>query len=443
MIRKISSSEYLKRYDNMTAEERAGYESRVGEWLSVDGQDLVRLSGTFEARLQNVLQVSAGWNDQECQAFVDGAVLLSALVGQTDTWLPEMLYVKSAKRAVKLMFELLWNVDAGHTDLTDHTDGNADGKPKEEPAEGTKSETQAVGGKAADKGLTKDSVRMQAGEAKGNAYTVETGGTASVSPDAKPTDTTQVNPEIRQVSVELPVPVRPKHIDQYVHLLPEKTQEHAAQVKDLLRELDETRRKMDLLMEDPTAKDTDREAWAKKATGIDNSLRKIYTELDAEWEKLVKEGRVVVDDLGNARVVATPENINGSGTSVSSVQTTPTHPSSGGEAAAEMTSEQKAKRRELRKWLVDTRRGNGDTREEHVRKWQENFKEFLAFEGNEAYEDDKVKAAAAHYGIDLKGIRSQESGEKEDEAKSSDQSNESNGLDQSNPTDSDGKETTD
>ena len=56
MIRKIQSSEYLKRYDDMTAAERAEYESRVGDWLSVDGQSLVKRCETFEARLQNVLQ---------------------------------------------------------------------------------------------------------------------------------------------------------------------------------------------------------------------------------------------------------------------------------------------------------------------------------------------------------------------------------------------------
>lgn len=372
MIRKISGTEYLKRYDNMTAEERAQYESRVGDWLSVDGQELVKLGGTFEARLQNVLQVSAGWNDRQCQAFEDGAVLLSALVGQFDTWLPDMLYVKSAKRAIRLMFELLWNVDAGHTDekahtdLTDHTD-------KKTP-------------KAADKGLTKDSVRMQAGAAKDNAYTVEAGGAASVFPDAKPTTVTS------------PVPARPKHIDQYVHLLPENTQEHAAQVQGLLRELDETRRKLDLLMDDKTAKDSDREAWAKKATAIDNKLRKIYDELDSEWDKLVKQGRVVVDDLGNARVAEAGVTLNDQNT-----QTDPT----GDELTSEQSRpEDKARRRELRKWLVDTRRGNGDTRDEHVKKWQENFKEFLAFEGDAAYGDEKIKAAAEHYGIDLASLKS-------------------------------------
>lgn len=39
------------------------------------------------------------------------------------------------------------------------------------------------------------------------------------------------------------------------------------------------------------------------------------------------------------------------------------------EVSAEMKSGQRARRRELRKWLVDTRRGNSDnTREEHIRK---------------------------------------------------------------------------
>lgn len=404
MIRKIQSSEYLKRYDNMAAAERAEYESRVGDWLSVDGQSLVKLGGTFDARLQNVLQVSAGWNDQECQAFEEGAVLLSALVGTMDTWLPDMLYVKSAKRAVKLMFEALWKVDA--EGLTPSPSPTGEG---------------SHGGKAADKGLAKDSVRMQAGEAKDNAYMVETGGAVSVSPDAKPTTATTAKP---------PVPARPKHIDQYVHLLPEKTQERAAQVKGLLRDLDDTRKKLDLLMEDPTAKDTDRESWAKLATNIDNRLRKIYDELDAEWEKLVKSGRVVVDDLGNARVVDLPE-------------TAADEDDDNAGDKQELSSEDKARRRSIRKWLVDTRRGNGDeeNRAEHVIKWHENFEELWKYDGDKVFEDEKVMAAAAHYGIDLKGVRSQETGGKEDEAKPSDQSNQSNGLDESNPTDSEGEET--
>lgn len=68
-----------------------------------------------------------------------------------------------------------------------------------------------------------------------------------------------------------------------------------------------------------------------------------------------------------------------------------------------MVNEQKDpnKRRQLRKWLVDTRRGNGDTRPEYVKKWKENFAAYLAIEGDAAYEDERIKAAAVHYGISL------------------------------------------
>ena len=128
--------------------------------------------------------------------------------------------------------------------------------------------------------------------------------------------------------------------------------------------------------------------WAKISTSIDNRLKSIYKELDSEWAKLVKSGRVTVDDLGNVRV--TPAD--NSQTDADSDATN---------EPAELTSEQKARRRDLRKWLVDTRRGNGDTREEHVKKWRENVKEFVGFDGDAAYEDEKIKAAAEHYGIKL------------------------------------------
>ena len=73
-----------------------------------------------------------------------------------------------------------------------------------------------------------------------------------------------------------------------------------------------------------------------------------------------------------------------------------------GVVPAEQKSKQRARRRELRKWLVDTRRGNSEkAREEHIRKWRENFKEFLTFEGDAAYQDVKILEAAKHYGIEL------------------------------------------
>ena len=66
----------------------------------------------------------------------------------------------------------------------------------------------------------------------------------------------------------------------------------------------------------------------------------------------------------------------------------------------ELTSEQKHRRRELRKFLVDTRRGNGKTREEHVKKWLEAWEEYITLEPEEAAMNDaKIAMAMIHYGI--------------------------------------------
>jgi hypothetical protein len=347
MVQKLQMSEYLNRYDNMTTGERRLYEKRVGEWLEKKAPVLAAKTEDFDARLQNVMQVSTGWNDQECQAFSDGAVLLSALIGTGETWLPDMLYVKAAKRAIMNMTELLRTKVVQPEEVQNAP--AADATPAKEPAKAELTDTGSF--RKAD-----DLCHIAGGDHEGEA----------------------------QVKA---APVRPKHIDQYVHLLPKKTQERAAQVKDLLQELDGARQKMSLLMDDPTAKSDDREAWAKKATSIDNKIRAIYGELDSEWDKLVRQGRVVVDDLGNARVLPAAEGEDGQAAE---------------EEATDLSSEQKARRRELRKWLVDTRRGNGDSRQEHVEKWKENFREFLSFDGEAAFQDQKLLEAAAHYGIDLK-----------------------------------------
>ena len=368
MVRKIEGSEYLKRYDNMEAQEREEYERRVGQWLTDYGQMLARRGEVFEASMQNVLQVSVGWNDQECQAFEEGVRLLSALTSHAETWLPDMLYVKSAKRAIKRMVEVLWNMEAELTPPSE-VPGNPD-VPSMEGEPISEDQARKIGEKY---GISPAPFRDGVGD--GDIAGRDNDGEVQVKTGAEAT-------------VAL-VPPRPKHIDQYVHLLPKKTQEHAALVQGLYRELDEARQKMELLMNDETANAADREVWAKKATKCDNTLRKILDELDAEWAKLVKAGRVVVDDLGMARVAA------------ADTEEEPEEP-------AELTSEQKARRRELRKWLTDTRRGNGAGRDERVKQWKVNFKEYLTLEGNKAFEDEKIKEAIAHYGIDVEVLKAAE-----------------------------------
>ena len=367
MIRKISSSDYLKRLDNMNGEERQAYRERVGKWLQ-DKKTLAVMLRSVEpnAQLQNVPQCSTGWNDAECQAFDEGAVLLTAVIHQAETWLPDMLYVKAAKRCIRRMHEILKGVcESEAMDIAE----------KEGKKAADKRGQNGTGSKSAEHEQTRPEVKLAEKEEPAEIKpavktTIKMGGANTAAPDAKSTTVTELQP------------VRPKHIDQYVHLLPQKTQERAAQVKDLLRELDETREKMRLLMEDKTASAADREAWAKKATSIDNKIRKIYDELDAEWNKLVKSGRVVVDDLGNAHVTEAAE----------------TEPQ-------ELTSEQRKQRKALRKWLTDTRYGNGATREDYVKRWQENFKKFLEYDGEAAYKDEKILAAAKHYGIEINKLK--------------------------------------
>ena len=368
MIKKISTNDYLKRLDNMNGEERQAYLERVGKWLcSNAAQRLVRHMGDPGAQLQNVMVCSMGWNDKECEAFDEGVQLLTAVVHSEDTWLPDMLYVKAAKRVIRRMVEILKRVcqeaamdiavkEFKHAERKD----TANRKPKEESAEGTTIATQAVGeGSQSARDLSPDRTELK--------------------------------------------PVRPKHIDQYVHLLPEKTQERAAQVKDLLRDLDASREKMRLLMDDETASAADREAWAKKVTSIDNKIRKIYDELDREWDKLVKEGRVVLDDLGNARVVESVEMSGDRSLAEQSGESAlpGSSPLTSPDRLTELTSEQRKQRKALRKWLTDTRYGNGATREDYVKRWQENFRKFLEYDGEEAYKDEKILAAAKHYGIVL------------------------------------------
>ena len=353
MIIKIKPEEYLKRYDNSSAGERSAYESRVGEWLRNGAPLLMNRASVFDAKLQSAVAMSAGWNDPECRAFEEGALLLSALMGRCDTWLPDMLYVKAAARCIKKMCTLLGEVVANAQPET-----TQDGTARQEAQEEGRQAPFRHQPDGDHKG------EIQDGHKTGAAVTPLTGAA---------------------------IPARPTHIDQYVHLLPKKTQERAANYGPLMRELDEMREKQRLLMDADGVGAKDREAVAKRIVAIDKELGTIRKELDAGWQALVESGRVVVDDLGMARILP--------GADTEDAEDTP---------ATELTSEQKARRRNLRKWLVDTRRGNGNVRDKHVAEWKEYFLEFAALDGDKAYEDGKVTEAAAHYGIDLAALRTKQ-----------------------------------
>ena len=365
MVQKIQIGEYGKKYWNMTAAERQTYQDRVGQWLRSDGRMLLERADDFGSRLQNVMGVSVSWNDNECAAFEDGARLLSVLVGVSETWLPELLYAKSARRAIRQMVKCL---------------------KKGVPAEKERSEER---GERREKEPTP---ALQKEEKRGERKE-----------ERKPTPALPKGwgeKREEQTSPErvLPLPVRPKHIDQYVHLLPKKTQERAGQVRELLRDLDVARENARKLMD--AGEQGDKVAqWAKKATSLDDKVRSIYKELDAEWEKLVKSGRVTVDVFGNASVAPDGKP---SGTVATDGAPSGTVAE---QEKPELTTEQKHRRRELRKWLIDTRRGaEGKARERRIEQWKVNIKEYLTLEPIEAaLKDEKIVAAAGHFGISLSG----------------------------------------
>lgn len=342
MIKKINATEYLKRYDNMSAAERSDYEKRVGEWRAAGVSLLMQKTTDPNASLQNVFQVSIMWNDEECSIFEEGVRLLSAQIAVAETRLPDVFYAISAKRSIKRMCEVLEGVLNTQNNPGNLNNPNTPAAP-EKPRRGRPRK------------------------------------------DAPPSTASGQSSMVNDQCSMNEVPSRPKHIDQYVHLLPKKTQERASMVQGLYRELDQLRERECLLMNADNVNPADREAVAKAIVSADNRLGDILRELDTEWAKLVKEGRVVVDDLGNARVIDhLPLTID---------QEQP---------GTELTSEQKARRRELRKWLSDIRRGNGATREEHVKKWRENFCEFRSLSGDTSLA--KIQEAAAHYGIQLDSL---------------------------------------
>ena len=410
MIRKILVRDYLKGYGNMSAEERRAFVGRVGEWLTSDGARLLAMTDRPMAKSQNLVTISTRWTAEDCRAVTDGIMLMSALVGVADTWLPTQIYMKSAYRAVRQVYIILNSLVGvgvkGKANGLNVTINPITGAPM------PKTNNAATGQRGAAAPYNQEPKRAAgAGAGKPQALPSSVGATACPGSKRQGGDAiaTQQTKNEQQSTGTSPtshlspltsemVPARPKHIDQYVHLLPKATQERAAEYGDLMRQLGEARDNMQLLMDDDHASAKSREQWAKQATKIDKQIRALREELDREWEKVAESGRVVIDDLGMAHLVSTSQcdaALNEGGTSADG---------EGGEREpVELTSEQRKRRRDLRKWLIDLRRGKeGKDRERRIEQWRVNWQEYLTLEPREkALEDEKILEAAKHFGIDL------------------------------------------
>lgn len=349
LITKLESQHYLKRFDNMDLEEKRSYLERVRSWEGGDRALLLPRADESAADFRNVMACATAWSDAEVKAWNEGVVLVTALVCLVeDGWLPDKIYIKSARRSIRFITRALDRISRQYSGVD--AVGDEEGQRTIYSGQGAVN-TQGVTGAFAE-------VKRRHAEAFVAAMDSGKAGDAGV----------------RQLWTE-----RPKHLDQYIHLLPERTQRKAAGVKELFLQLDMARENARKLAEDPHHAAADVQHWAAEATRTDNKIRAIFKEVDEEWAKVVKSGRVVVDDLGNARVVN-----NGQGTM------------SDGQSSEQAENKANAERVAwLRKWIIDTRKGKSP---KHDEKWMEYYKEMVALGGMEAVTISVVNAAE-YYGL--------------------------------------------
>lgn len=276
-------------------------------------------------------QVCGGWTTDAQNAFNEGVRLLTPFVGVADTWLPTMIYTKAAKRSIYRMINIL-------TYCLPRLGATPKPAPEAAPT------PQPCSRK-----------------------------------DAEPQSHTTA--QLQQVSMDLNLAVpRPKHIDQYIHLLPKETQKRAAGYGQLAKDLGTARSNMRLLLDDSKATVTERERWAKTAVALDKKIGDLRKELDTEWSKLTTQKRVSVDVFGVAHIL---DDMNKESESIHKVsvqrnrkgEQLPITSKKKSDLHKQYTEEERAARiKYLQKWLRDPRPA---ATPEHKKKWQSNAKELM------------------------------------------------------------------
>lgn len=398
MIRQIQANEYMKRVASMTEAERLILVKRVGEWLETAPKLLQSCANAPLARMQNVMQMGGEWNDAEQDAFMEGVRLLTPFMAIADTWLPTMIYTKAARRCILNMIEVLRD-NVGKLRVVPQSVPDRVPSPKPEKTQAKNPQIQfspkpALPFKPTTSTQPTDKPKNKVGRPPKMTREEEEKALYPnlFAPNAnKSTNDTTSSPVIP----------RPKHIDQYVYLLPERTQIRAAQYGPLMRELEQARSNMKLLIDDPHAKPSERERWAKTAVKVDNQIAAIRRELDAGWANLVETGRVVVDDMGMAHIldpktgqIADPKPVVTAPTD--DAHEKPKEQPKPKEKPKPLTPEEKAKRISyLQKWLRDPR---ATATEERKKQWEENAHELLHLGGTLS---DAMVKAGEHYGAKI------------------------------------------
>ena len=403
MIHKLTGNEYLKRVGSMDAAEKQRLAKRIGEWLGKAAPMLLPKASEPLARMQSVMQLGGEWDEDTQTAFNDGARMLSAFMGVTDTWLPDMLYTKSAKRAILLMHDILQSNVGKLMEVPKSVEllqkSRKSGSPE---VQSNEKADDRVGEKPVTPKRKKVAPKRKDIATDGNlsspngkAATTETA--PKTAPAKEPVKSTAVNNELKTLDPKAFVP-RPKHISQYIYLLPKDTQERASHYADLMQDLGTARTNMRLLMDDDKSTDTERARWAKMAVRLDERIAALRRELDDEWNKVVATGRVVVDVLGMAHLVDENGKVSDPKPAVTlpasdKKGTSRSHHKKKYDPGKGMTDEERAKRISyLQKWLRDPRPENTP---DHKKQWELFAKELIALGGNVT---KSIVRAGEHYG---------------------------------------------
>ena len=376
----------MKRVASMTEAERLALVKRVGEWLETAPKLLQPCADAPLARMQNVMQVGGRWNDAEQAAFMEGVRLLTPFMAVADTWLPTMIYSKAARRCILNMIDVLRThapkLKATPQSVPDRVASPKPGQKPQAPAPTANPQSPSITQKRKPGRPRKLTKAEEQAALSNNLFALNEN-------------------KLANDATSSPVIPRPKHIDQYVYLLPERTQIRAAQYGPLMRELEQARSNMKLLIDDPHAKPSERERWAKTAVKVDNQIAAIRRELDAGWANLVDTGRVVVDDMGMAHIldpktgqIADPKPVVTASTD--DAQEKPKEQPKPKEKPKPLTPEEKAKRISyLQKWLRDPQ---PTVTEERKKQWEENARELLHLGGTLS---DAMVKAGEHYGAKI------------------------------------------
>lgn len=338
MIYRITSNEWLKRASNMTKPETQDLAARIEAWLKHGAKVLLPKADEPTARMMNVEQVCGGWTSDEQDAFKEGVRLMTSFANTDNTWLPTMIYTKAAKRSIHRIVDILTM-----------------SLPK--------------------LGTTPTSVPNIA------------------TPKPHNRTTERLQPVVTE---SIAIVSRPKHIDQYIHLLPEETQKRAANYGQLTKDLGTARGNLRLLVDDAKATAAERERWAKAAVALDQKIGDLRKELDTEWNKLAASGRITVDVFGVAHLLDKKDHpVSDSKPNVSVKANTKDEvltPKKASTGRGQYTDQEIAARiKYLQKWLRDTRPA---ATPEHMERWQEYVEELIKLGGGLT---KSIEKAGEHY----------------------------------------------